>query len=210
MALLPLEPFVYPQGLFAPGGGAKDEAQRWWVLHTRPRAEKSLVRRLLKRDISFFLPLHHRLKRCRGRALSTFLPLFPGYVFLRGDAQARIHALETNLVANTLVVPDQERMHQDLTRVHQMVIADVVLKPEERLRPGTPVEVVEGAFAGMRGKVIRRGKRLTFFVEVQFLQRGVSAEIEACMIRPTSSGGPTARRPTALASMPVHIHVMSG
>lgn len=184
MPLLPLEPFVYPEDLFSAADRAADESQRWWVLHTRPRAEKSLVRRLLKRDISFFLPLHHRQQRRRGRALSAYLPVFPGYVFLRGDAQARIHALETNLVANTLVVPDQARLCDDLSRVYQMVTADAALTAEERLPPGTPVEVIAGAFAGMRGRVIRRGKRLTFFVEVQFLQRGVSAEVEDWMIRP--------------------------
>jgi transcription antitermination factor NusG len=184
MPLLPLEPFVYPDDLFVHAARAIDDGQRWWVLHTRPRAEKSLARRLRKRELGFFLPLHHHQARRRGRQLSSYLPLFPGYVFLRGDAQARILALETNLVANTLVVPDQEQIFADLLRVHQMVLADVALTPEDRLQPGTPVEVVEGAFSGMRGKVIKRGKRLKFIVEVQFLQRGVSAEVEAWMIRP--------------------------
>ena len=37
--------------------------------------------------------------------------------------------------------------------------------------------------AGLTGKVLRRGKDLHFFIEVQFLQRGVSVEIESWMFQ---------------------------
>ncbi len=40
MPLLPAEPYLYPENLFAESEAPSDGF--WWVLHTRPRAEKAL------------------------------------------------------------------------------------------------------------------------------------------------------------------------
>ena len=46
------------------------------------------------------------------------------------------------------------------------------------------IEITAGPLTGLEGKILRRGKQLKFFVEVQFLQRGVSVEIESWMFEP--------------------------
>ena len=184
MPLLELEPFIHPEHLLDQPADVEIDAARWWVLHTRPRAEKTLARRFHDREVPYYLPLHQREWRSNGRLLRSYLPLFPGYVFLRGDDQARMVALETNLVANILPVRDQRQLHADLRRVHQLISAGAPVTPEDRLEPGDCVEIVKGPFAGLDGKVIRRGKRLHFVVEVQFLRRAVSMEIESWMIQP--------------------------
>jgi transcription antitermination factor NusG len=184
MPLLPLEPFVHPDDLLENPNYLGENQSRWWVLHTRPRTEKALARRLLKRGNSFYLPLYQRQWRSRSRAFRSYVPLFPGYIMLQGDNQARLQALETNLVVRVLPVEGQEQLQADLTRIYRMIAAGVSLEPEEQLLPGTPVEIISGPLTGFSGKVLRRGKQLKFFVEVQFLQRGVSVEIESWMIQP--------------------------
>jgi transcriptional antiterminator RfaH len=186
MPLLPLEPFVAPPTLFADDLPETAGPGRWWVLHTRPRAEKGLARQCLRRDLAFFLPLHKRQWRSRGRLFCSHVPLFPGYLFLYGDGAGRLAALETNLVARCLPVEDQARLHADLARVHRLIVAEAPLTPEERLEPGDLVDIVAGPLAGLQGKVLRRGKQLKLLVEVQFLQRGVSAEIESWMLQPAT------------------------
>jgi transcription antitermination factor NusG len=182
MPILPLEPFLFPEDLLSKPAG--DDDGRWWVLHTRPRAEKSLARRFLGRQVSFFLPLHRHQWRNRGRTFTSHMPLFPGYVFLRGSADDRLAALTTNLVANVLTVPDQDRLRADLLRVYGLMASGAALTPEDRLQPGARVRIAHGALAGLEGKVLRRGNGLRFFVEVQLLQRGVSVEIEPAMLEP--------------------------
>src|SRR5439155_13945354 len=118
------------------------------------------------------------------------LPLFPGYLFLHGDGQARVAALETKLVARVLTVQDQLQLHADLTRVYHLMTAGLPLTPEERLDAGALVEIISGPLAGLEGKILRRGKRFKFLVEVQFLQRGVSAEVENWMVRPLAGQRP--------------------
>ena len=187
MPLLPLEPVVFPDDLLGSLPADGTAAARWWVLHTRPRAEKSLARRCLRRRLPFFLPLHQKQWRKGGRLFSSHVPLFPGYFFLYGDGEARMHALETKLVANWLPVDDQERLHNDLCRVHHLITVGAPLTPEDRLMPGARVEITHGPFAGLEGVVLRRGKQLRIFVAVQFLQQGVSVEIETWMLRPLAS-----------------------
>jgi transcriptional antiterminator RfaH len=184
MPLLPMEPFVFPEDLLTMPSRPLEDDARWWVLHTRPRAEKALARRILGQGLSYFLPLYKRQWRSRGRLLCSYVPAFTSYLFLRGDGEARVRALETNLVASCLPVPDQGQLESDLLRVYQLMVSGAPLSPEDRLLPGTRVEIIQGPLAGLEGSVLRRGTRLRVYVEVQFLQRGVSAEVEAWMIRP--------------------------
>jgi transcription antitermination factor NusG len=184
MPVLPLEPYVYPEELLEPGAAFSLHQGNWWVIHTKPRAEKALARRLHRRDISFFLPMFQRSKRSNGRVLTTHLPLFPGYLFLRGNGDSRLTALETNLVVRCLPVADGERLRSDLTHVLQMMRCEAPLHPENRMLPGSVVEIIDGPLAGLTGKVLRIGKHLRFFVEVHMLQRGVSVQLERWMFRP--------------------------
>ena len=45
------------------------------VLHTRARAEKSVARAALRHGIAFFLPLHKRRWRDKGRTFTSCVPL---------------------------------------------------------------------------------------------------------------------------------------
>jgi transcriptional antiterminator RfaH len=198
MPLLSLEPFIFPENLLSAPRGDGDPLVRWYVLHTRPRVEKTLARKLLGKQMAFFLPLYQREWRNRGRLFRSYLPLFPGYLFLHGDSQSRTAALETNLVVQALSVDDQAQLAADLARVYHLVLSGKNLAPEDRLTPGSKVEITKGPLAGLEGTILRRGKRLKFFVEVQFLQRAVSAEIESWMLQPCTpsrgSAGEAERR----------------
>jgi transcriptional antiterminator RfaH len=188
MPLLAPEPYLFPNEILDSSTAPVDSTERWIVLHSRPRAEKALARQLLARQVPFFLPLFHKRWRASGRLQSSYLPLFPGYVFLRGDDAARVEALTTNLVVNVLPVGDQLGLYNDLRRVHQLMESGSALSPESRLEPGTLVEITAGPLTGLEGKILRRGKKFHFFIEVQLLQRGVSVEIESWMFQPRRGG----------------------
>lgn len=191
MPLLSLEPNLFPEDLLSESVRTRETVGGWWVLHTRPRAEKALARKCLDRRLPFFLPLYRRQWTSRGRLLASHLPLFPGYVFLHGDGEARLVALQTNLVAQVLPVPNQARLWEDLIRVHRLIASGLPVAPEPDLAPGTPVEIMRGPLAGLQGKILRQGKQWKFLVEVQFLQQAVVAEIDGWMIQ-RPSGQPAA------------------
>src|SRR5262249_37070499 len=141
MPLLPAETFIYPPEVLNQPPSPGETLERWWVLHTKPRAEKSLARRLLGSSIAFFLPLYRRQWRWKSRLQSSFVPLFPGYLFLYGDNQARIHGYETNLLVRAIPVEDQSRLQRDLAAVYRLITSNAPLLPEDKLAPGMRVEV---------------------------------------------------------------------
>jgi transcriptional antiterminator RfaH len=184
MPLLEAEPCLFPDNLFTEPSVVRTGEGRWWVLYTRARMEKALARQLRGKGIPFYLPLYKQTWKANGRLRSSYLPLFTGYVFLHGDDSARVAALETNLLSSTIPVADQTRLYEDLARVERLLGGSSPVTPEDGLSPGTPVEVTAGAFQGLRGKVVRRGERARFVVEVEFLRRGVSIEAEGWSLRP--------------------------
>src|SRR6266568_5830644 len=121
MPLLPLEPFVFPEDLLQKPPPVAADGMTWWVLHTRPRAEKALARKLLQMQTSFFLPLHKKQWRNKGRMHSSYSPLFPGYLFVHGD-HAAVHKIQmTNQVARILTAEDQRQLQCDLVRVYYLI-----------------------------------------------------------------------------------------
>ena len=155
---------------------------QWFALAVKPRYDKAVARTLEMKGFQTFLPVYKKQHRYLARSKDSELPLFPGYVFLHGDGGERLLALETNLVAQVLPVPDQSQLHADLARVHRLMASDSPLSPQPRLAPGTPVRIISGVFAGMEGTVLRDGRNLRLLVEVRFLHQGVSVEIEAWML----------------------------
>jgi transcription antitermination factor NusG len=177
MPILTAEPALYPENLFE---RARDEfgAARWWVLHTRPRQEKSLARRLHEQGIAFFLPLIPNRLRVRGRTLHSYLPLFGGYLFLHGRGEEHQLALATRRVARAIDVADQCRLWNDLRQIHRLIASGAAIRPEDQLEPGAPVMIQSGPLAGMRGVIVKSASGNRFIVRVDFIQRGASVLLE--------------------------------
>lgn len=183
MPILRAEPEVYPAGLLAvppPAGGDR----RWWVMHTKPRQEKSLARWLLAVGSSFYLPAVDRRCRVRGRVLTSRIPLFPGYLFLHGDGAVRLAAMSSNRVVRTLEVNDQVSLWHDLAQVSRLLASGLPVLPESRLAPGMDVEVTAGPLAGLRGRILRTATGNRFVVTVDFIQQGASVLIDDCALVP--------------------------
>lgn len=176
MPILTAEPDVYPDALF--DVPSADDGRAWWVAHAKPRQEKCLARRLLAASIPFYLPTAPRRTRVRGRILTAHVPLFAGYVFLRGDPADRGRVLGTGRVATVLPVTDQDRLWADLRQVRRLLAAGQPVFPEDKLEPGAVVRVRYGPLAGLTGTVVRSATGHRFVVRVDFIQRGAAVELD--------------------------------
>lgn len=178
MPILPHEPELFPDGLFAEALAAEAPGRAWRVFHTKPRQEKSLARQLRERQVPFYLPLvRHRL-RLRGRLLTSFVPLFPGYVFLLSNREERLTALATGRVVRSLEVADQASLWTDLRQIHRLLTSGAPVTPEERLAPGMNVTITSGPLAGLAGKILRTATGRRFVVAVNFIQQGASVLLD--------------------------------
>jgi transcriptional antiterminator RfaH len=178
--VLAAETQCYPADLFCQECHSDEQ---WWVLHTKPRCEKSLARILKREGISFFLPQGRTKRKHQRRWVTTHLPLFPGYLFLRGTDDSRTAAIQTNKVVATLEVDNQGQLHRELTALHQVVNSSEEVAPAPSIEPGCPVEVVRGALTGLRGVVSRCDGVARIILEVKMLNRGVSVQVEEWMLQ---------------------------
>jgi transcription antitermination factor NusG len=176
MPILPAEPDRFPADLFDAPPAAGERA--WWVLHTKPRQEKSLARHLQAASVGYYLPAVTRRTRIRGRVVSAHVPLFTSYLFLHADRDGRVAALASNRVVHSLPVPDQDRLWRDLRQVERLIATGAPLTPEARLAPGAEVEITSGPLAGLCGTVVRTTSGRRFVVRVDFIQQGASVTLD--------------------------------
>jgi len=181
MPLLAKEVDLFPAQLLA---NLPEEGQ-WWAMYTLARREKELMRRLLSKNVAFYGPVFEQIYRSpAGRLRSSFLPLFPNYVFVQGNELERYTAVATGCVSRCLEIPDQPGLLQDLRSVHQLLSSGLDVTSESKLLPGQHVRVKNGPLAGQTGNIIERRGRTRLFVTVNFLQQGASIEIDGFDLEP--------------------------
>jgi transcription antitermination factor NusG len=181
MPILPKQRDLFPADLFEVTWTAgADVGQACWVaFYTLARREKDLMRRLEPLGVPFYAPLvRRRLHSAGGRTRTSYVPLFPGYVFARVDDEQRRAALATNTISRWLSVPDEQMLEQDLRTVKRLIETDLPLTPEARLEAGQPVRVRSGPLSGMEGTVVSRRGEQRLVVAVRFLNQGASIELE--------------------------------
>lgn len=183
MPVLDWEPALWPPNLLdtEPATDGADTA-RWWALHVRPRTEKAVARRLRFRSFAYCLPQHEKRKAFQRRIVTSRLPLFPGYVFMHGDHAAHEYCATAREVVSCLKVVDQGLFVTQLRNVYRVIDAGLPLTPEEKLEVGMPARITRGPLAGMSGSVLQNKRGLKFVLQVQFIQRAASIEIDGAMI----------------------------
>jgi transcriptional antiterminator RfaH len=183
MPILAAEANVYPGNLLDEFTTLSTD-RRWWAVYTKSRQEKSLARQLLGMEVPFYLPLIPKVASIGGRRLKSLLPLFGGYLFLYGTDEERVQALGTNRIAQTWVASHTDAMTRDLQQVRALIESGVPLTVEGRLQTGQRVRVKSGALLGLEGMVLSRRGESRLLVAVQFLQQGVSIQINDYQLEP--------------------------
>jgi Transcription antiterminator len=157
----------------------------WFVAHVLSRREKLVARHATEKEIAFYLPQVEKSMRRSGRTFRSYLPLFPGYLFLRGDNAARSVIRRTDGVANILDVPDQEELHRELSQIRELQLRGATLTPLVNLVPGDPVKIVDGPFQGYVGVVVQEKGAHRLIVSVALLRKAVAVEFPREAVAPS-------------------------
>lgn len=179
MPLLRKEPDLFPDELFQLGSAEYP----WIVVHVRSRQEKVLARHLHQRSVPFFLPQVHQKTMRSGRTFSSYLPVFPGYVFVRDAGPARDAVWRSNIAVKVLEVPDQLELGQQLEQIRKLQLAGASLRPHEEFVAGDPVLIKEGAFSGYSGIVVQERGRDRLIISIALLRQSVAVEFDRDMVR---------------------------
>jgi len=165
-----------PGALSAPGD--------WFVIHTKSRQEKSLADTLTSMAVPHFLPLMPRVRYYGRRKAKVDMPLFPGYVFLKGTREQAFDADRTNRVARIIDVPDQRQLDEELKSLWLAINNDEPLDPYPYLREGIRVVVRSGPLRGIQGMIESRTSRDRLILQVHVLGQASSLEIDPSLLEP--------------------------
>ena len=102
MPILQHELDINPGNLLSDESLLTDTSRNWWCLYTISRREKSLMRRMLTKRLAFYGPVApKRFRSPAGRVRTSYVPLFPNYVFLFADDSGRLEVLQAILATPT-------------------------------------------------------------------------------------------------------------
>jgi transcription antitermination factor NusG len=167
----------------------------WWALYTRHQHEKAVAEMLLGKGLEVFLPLHESMRRWKDRQKLLSLPLFPGYVFVRGNLSRRLQVLTTPGVHMILsrgeeiaVVPEDE-----ILSIRRAVEGCYRIEPHPFLKCGERVRVIRGSLDGVEGILVRKKNLYRLVLSVDMLARSVGVEVDAADVEPV--GMDSARDP---------------
>jgi len=152
---------------------------RWYALRTRARHEKLVRDRLAAQGGVPLLPTITRLSQWKDRRKEVVVPLFSGYCFARFAWLDRLVVQKTSGVANIVSsggrpepIPDEE-----INALKTLMASTLEYDASPYLREGMMVEVTKGPLKGVRGLLVRKGKRHRLIIAIHLIQQAASVEM---------------------------------
>jgi transcription antitermination factor NusG len=164
----------------------------WYALYTRHQHEKTVAHILTNKGFDTLLPLYQVARKWTDRTKLLFLPLFPCYVFLRGDLERRLDIMTTpgihSLVSSAgqpLAIPPAE-----IDAIQRAVESGSHIEPHPLLKCGDWVRVKHGPLEGVRGILVRKRNLYRLILSVEMLGKAASVEIDAFLVERLSRKSP--------------------
>jgi transcription antitermination factor NusG len=157
------------------------EGSAWYALYTRHQHEKTVAEMLSLKGFEVFLPLYRAVHRWKDRSKILSLPLFPGYVFVRGGLDRRVQLVTTPGVYMILCrgihvafIPEEE-----ILTIQKSLEGNYHVEPHPFLKCGDRVRVKRGALEGVEGILARKKNMCRLVLSVDMLAQSVGVEIDA-------------------------------
>lgn len=180
---------------------ADGTAPPWWAIYTRHQHEKTVAEVLKMKGVEVFLPLYASVRRWKDRSKLLYMPLFPGYVFVRGALAHRLHVMTTPGVHMILSQSDRAAIipEDEIQAIRQTVEGNYRVEPHPFLKCGERVRVKRGSLTGVEGILVRKKNVFRLVLSVQMLAQAVAVEIDAMDVEPVDAKMPVTLTPSELA-----------
>lgn len=170
---------------------------RWYALQVRQRYEKITSSILKNKGYCEFSPLYQARRRWSDRIALVDIPLFPGYVFCRFDAQDRQVPVVTTPGVIRIVgigavptpVDDAE-----IQAIQSVIQSGASAEPWPYMQSGDTVRIEHGPLAGMDGFLVERKTGHRLVLSITLLQRSVAVEVDAAFVALVRRAASTADR----------------
>ncbi len=157
----------------------KKPERAWYAVYTNSRAEKRVFDRLNEVGIETFLPLQKTLRQWSDRKKLIEKPLISSYVFVKVIPKEffsvkKIDGVVKFIMIQNIPVPIPEIQINNL-RILCGSDADVEISSDVYAK-GDMVEVVVGSLMGLKGELIRVGKKRK--VVIRIIQPGMNLTVD--------------------------------
>ena len=159
--------------------GVKIGNEAWHAVYTKHQHEKVVAERLTRQGFETFLPLSTMVHQWRDRTKRLSLPLFPGYVFVRGAFGRRLEVLKDPSVhaivekaGHPEVIPEHE-----IAAIRRAVESSLQIEPHPFSDDGDCARIKSGPLAGLEGILIRQQDQLRLVLSVETLGQSVAVEV---------------------------------
>jgi transcription antitermination factor NusG len=169
-----------------------DARNDWYALYTRHQHEKRVHQVLTAKGLEVFLPLYTTARQWKDRVMRVSLPLFPCYVFLRGDFNQWLPVLTTPGIYSVVGFGGQPASisNEQIDAIRRVIESPVKAEPHPFLRRGDRVRVMAGPLRGLEGILVRKKNWCKLLLSIEILQRSVAVEIDAAMVQRLAGRGP--------------------
>jgi transcription termination/antitermination protein NusG len=169
-------------------GGEALPSDEWYAVWTRSNCEHLVMEQLAAKAFTSFLPEMAVRARRDGKVGVVRLPIFPGYLFVRGamDKSSYLEILKARGVVRILdggwsrltPIPVDE-----VDAIQRLVHSGVPLFPHAYFHEGDRVRVVEGPLVGIEGLFVReQPNKGRLVLSINLLQASVAVEVDATSV----------------------------
>jgi len=156
----------------------------WYALRTRHQHEKVAAASLSNKKFEIFLPLYETVRQWKGRKKRLSLPLFPGYLFLRGSlhrwrevvTSPGIHGF-VQFGSQAATIPDIE-----IESLRRVLGTSLQAEPYAFLNCGDWVRVKSGPLNGIEGILVRKKNLFRLVLSVDLIGKSVCVEVDSTSV----------------------------
>jgi transcription antitermination factor NusG len=157
----------------------KKPLKAWYAVYTNSRAEKRVSDRLTEMDIETFLPLQKTLRQWSDRKKLVEKPLISSYVFVRIFPKEYFTVRKVDGVVKFIMIQARPVPIPDAQIKNLRILcgsdAEVELSTDVYAQ-GDMVEVTVGSLTGLRGELIRVGRKHK--VVIRIIQPGMNLTVD--------------------------------
>ncbi|TXF90939.1 UpxY family transcription antiterminator [Neolewinella aurantiaca] len=164
----------------APADDMHVTERRWFAVRTAAKHEKLAVKEIRALGIECYIPLREKTYNYSSKKVIRELPLMSGYVFVKIRREEENVVRFANYVSRFVTIGDvRKRVTEEEMDLLRRISTDRKLDwdtVEEAFdfMEGTPVEIIKGPLAGVRGVYINKKNKKTFVIALGSLNTCLS------------------------------------
>jgi len=154
---------------------------QWFALYTRSRFEKKILAKLQEVGIESYLPIYKVLRQWKDRKKMVEEPLLRSYIFVRVSHKEYYEVFKIDGVVRYVcfagkAAPIKESQIESLKIILSNNFEVVVLE-KNNIPLGHPIKIVDGAFAGFEGELVKFMGKKHVMIRIEQIGRTISVNM---------------------------------